>query len=281
MDRYLIYSDKQGFETNKRLSSSDYYLTEEHVYISDMAYLHGHTHYELYFLLSGEQKYFIKNRYYYMQKGDVILVPAEVMHKTTQGMGGSQIVFDFNEFFLSKFLSRRAIALLAPLFKQKLFHPTRENSFNLQKIFREIASAQKKGDEDQIFVNLMRIFNILSESPIVTATDTPNNRSLLDAAVSFVHSHYDTIKGLEDVANALFVSKYYVCHLFTKYMGTSFNNYLTDLRLKKAEQFVANSKSNINEIATLCGFRSTAYFCRVFKQQYGCSPLAYRKNKAD
>ena len=281
MDNYSIYSEKQGFETKKRYSSSDYYLTEERVYISDMTYMHGHTHYELYFLLSGEQKYFIKNRYYDMQEGDVILIPAGTMHKTTQGMGGKRILFDFNEFFLSKFLSKRAIALLEPLFKQKLFHPTRENTFNLQKIFREIANAQRKGDEDQIFVNLMRIFIFLSESPVDAVSDYHNKRSFFDAVVDFVHNHYDTIKGLEDVADALFVSKYYVCHLFTKYMGTSFNNYLTDLRLKKAEQFVAYSNRSINEISTLCGFRTTTYFCRVFKQRYHYSPLVYRKNKAD
>lgn len=264
-------------QQTRKYTSLDYYLSEDRVYVSDMAYAHVHAHYELYFLLSGTQRYFIKNRYYDMQEGDVILVPANTTHQIIQHDKKKQLVFHFTDFFLAKFLNKRAIALLEPLFKQKIFHPTRENVYNLHKLFLSIAQAQKNNDETQIFLDLMRIFTILSDCPIATATEEAGKRSLIDAVIHYIHEHYDTIKGLDDVASALFVSKYYVCHLFTKYMGTSFNNYLTDLRLKKAEQFVAYSKRSIQEIATLCGFSSSTYFCKVFKQKHKMSPIEYRK----
>ena len=270
----------QTQQPRKYTSSLDYYLSEDRVYVSDMTYAHVHAHYELYFLLSDSQRYFIKNRYYDMQEGDVILVPANTTHQVIGRDKNKQLVFHFTDFLLAKFLNKRAFALLEPLFKQKIFHPTRENVFHLHKLFLSIAQAQKSNDEDQVFLALMRIFTILSDCPIATATEDTGKRSLIDAVIHYVHAHYDTIKGLDDVASALFVSKYYVCHLFTKYMGMSFNNYLTDLRLKKAEQFVAYSKRSIQEIATLCGFSSSTYFCKVFKQKHKMSPIEYRKKVA-
>ena len=48
--------------------------------------------------------------------------------------------------------------------------------------------------------------------------------------------------------------------------------YLLDYRLRVADVLLGNSDRSVGEIAEACGFESTAYFCRCFKNHYGVSP---------
>jgi two-component system response regulator YesN len=43
------------------------------------------------------------------------------------------------------------------------------------------------------------------------------------------------------------------------------------------ELLLSNKGGKIGEIAASIGFRNTSYFCRVFKNRYGMTPLQYRK----
>ena len=51
----------------------------------------GHRHYhdvlELYFMEKGSCKYFIDTKVYHVREGDLILIPAGVLHKTNYGLG--------------------------------------------------------------------------------------------------------------------------------------------------------------------------------------------------
>ena len=42
----------------------------------------------------------------------------------------------------------------------------------------------------------------------------------------------------------------------------------------------SEQRLTLTEIATRCGFNSSSYFCKVFKNEKGVSPAAYRKGLA-
>ena len=95
--------------------------------------------------------------------------------------------------------------------------------------------------------------------------------------MQYVETNYENISSLNDVANALFISKFYLCHLFSKHLEVSFNDYLTQILLKNAKHFLRHSNFSISEIALKCGFNSSAYFGAVFKKQFNLTPLQFRK----
>ena len=70
----------------------------------------------------------------------------------------------------------------------------------------------------------------------------------------------------------------YLRKLFKKEMGITPLEYLTDLRMKKAEIMLSSLWTrdySVSEIAELCGFDNALYFSRVFRKRFGCSPTQY------
>ena len=66
--------------------------------------------------------------------------------------------------------------------------------------------------------------------------------------------------------------------LFKKETGLNFNEYLSLLRLKKAEYILKSSDASVAEVAFSCGFNDSNYFCEKFKGVYGLPPLKFRKS---
>jgi len=54
------------------------------------------------------------------------------------------------------------------------------------------------------------------------------------------------------------------------------NDFITHMRILKAEILIRNSDMNISEIVYCIGFTSRSYFSKIFKQKYNCSPKEYK-----
>ena len=73
----------------------------------------------------------------------------------------------------------------------------------------------------------------------------------------------------------------YLRKLFKKEMGVTPLEYMTNLRMKKAETLLVamwGRDYSVAEIGALCGYDDALYFSRVFKKYFGCSPTAFAKN---
>ena len=53
--------------------------------------------------------------------------------------------------------------------------------------------------------------------------------------------------------------------------------YIIGYRLRRACQRLAESNEPITQIAFNCGFGSSSYFAKVFRNAYGRTPVEYRK----
>ncbi|MBK1875442.1 helix-turn-helix domain-containing protein [Pelagicoccus mobilis] len=65
--------------------------------------------------------------------------------------------------------------------------------------------------------------------------------------------------------------------LFKQHTGLSPNQYLLELRIRKAQSLLTNTTLSVQRISEETGFESSFYFSRFFKQRMGLSPLNYRK----
>lgn len=76
------------------------------------------------------------------------------------------------------------------------------------------------------------------------------------------------------------LSRRQIERLFHKYLGRSPARYYLDLRLERARHILFQSELSIIEIGIACGFTSASHFSRCYRELYGCSPLASRKEIA-
>lgn len=79
------------------------------------------------------------------------------------------------------------------------------------------------------------------------------------------------------VRSAFYLSESYFCVIFKKYVGRTFNKYITDFRIEKAKQLLRNPSYKVADIAAKVGFSDINYFVRVFKRYEGLPPNNYRR----
>ena len=108
------------------------------------------------------------------------------------------------------------------------------------------------------------------------------NRSILKTAVDFIDSHYmEEDMSLNKAANAANVSANHFSTLFSQNMGQTFIEYLTNLRMNKAKEYLRCTSMRSSEIAGEIGYKDAHYFSYLFKKTQGMTPSDYRKARED
>lgn len=102
-----------------------------------------------------------------------------------------------------------------------------------------------------------------------------------DRTVALVHDHFEKnlhrkISLTEAAAVACLSVSGFIAH-FKKSTGMTPVEYLTAMRLQRAEGLLIHSDHSVAQIAALCGFENPYYFSNTFKKHKGFSPVAYRK----
>lgn len=100
----------------------------------------------------------------------------------------------------------------------------------------------------------------------------------VQAVLQFIDEHYFEDIGLDIMAEMVELSPNYLSAIFKQTTGSSFIDYLTDLRMKKAKEKLQQLHLSISEVAQAVGYSSSQYFSRVFKNNVGMTPSAYRNN---
>ncbi len=112
----------------------------------------------------------------------------------------------------------------------------------------------------------------------VTATGS----DLIAQAVSYTHKNYaDKDLSLESLCNHFDISQTQFSLLFKREMGTSFLQYLLDIRITAAQELLAHTGQKIYQIAEATGFGDASYFSYCFKQRCGMSPKEYRMQEGE
>lgn len=81
---------------------------------------------------------------------------------------------------------------------------------------------------------------------------------------------------LQDIAQHFGFHPHYLIKLFNDHMGMSPMQYLQEIRLEKAREYLEYTKWSVSEISEKLGW-TNSYFSRLFHQREGMSPSQYRK----
>lgn len=99
----------------------------------------------------------------------------------------------------------------------------------------------------------------------------------------YVRQNYsDPDLNLEGIAKAMRCSKRYLHRVFEQ-DDVTLDKFIWRVRLGQARALLqtdAAYRRTISEIASTCGFRSNAHFCRLFKSEFGQAPSAWRRPEA-
>ena len=99
----------------------------------------------------------------------------------------------------------------------------------------------------------------------------------MKAMMRYIHAHYPDSILIDQLAREAHISKRACFRLFQEKLHMSPVEYIIDYRLRRACQRLAESNEPITQIAFNCGFGSSSYFAKVFRNAYGRTPVEYRK----
>lgn len=90
--------------------------------------------------------------------------------------------------------------------------------------------------------------------------------------LDYMYTHYAEPVTIADIAEAASISRSEAARCFHEYMGCSPVNALIRYRLQTAHRLLHDTSLTVQEISLACGFRSTNYFTRQFRKNYGYTP---------
>jgi AraC-like DNA-binding protein len=130
----------------------------------------------------------------------------------------------------------------------------------------------------------LRIATLLSRLlPIMAGQDAQGveqarQTERIDALDQFLHAHLHRPLALDEIAEHLCMSRRTLTRLVQAHTGSSVMQRLQTFRLIHAAELLSQTPLTLTEIAERTGIPQLSYFCRCFRQHFGCSPTHYRRH---
>ena len=94
----------------------------------------------------------------------------------------------------------------------------------------------------------------------------------------FIMTNYsDCNLSVDMIADRLGYSSNYFARQFKSITGFYVNDYIRQIRIMKAQDFLNNSSMTVNEISKATGFTTPNYFYSIFKKETGMTPASFRE----
>jgi len=242
---------------------------------------HFHDTYELYYLLSGEINYFIENAVYGVKKGDMVLIPHNVIHKTQyqENASSKRILISFSADFISGLLKDDPDILSC--FDQKIISLNKQKMQSAENIMTQLLN-EFAGIYEPNFALVKCLFGQLLILLCRQSRKAPAARNLqfdprIMEIVDYINREYKRDITLKLLSEKFYISTSHLSKLFKSVTGFNYCEYLLNVRIKQAVSMLQNSDLNITEIALKVGYNSSNHFCKSFKAIMGVSPLKYKR----
>lgn len=120
------------------------------------------------------------------------------------------------------------------------------------------------------------IWEIIIECINGSSVQDTNSTNKILLATQYIQKHYNENLSINTLAERYNMSPNYFSSVFKKELNQSTVNYITEIRVKKAMEYLEKSDQSVVEIAQKVGYEDSQYFFRVFKKATGITPLQYR-----
>lgn len=249
---------------------------------------HWHEEVQFTYVLEGSMITTAQGTDYILRPGDGFFINSNLSHTTRPTSADS-----------ARYLSLNVKPSLLTLFhgsvvEQKYFLPYVNHPY-----FQFVHLTPDTLWQEQTLNDMLFLFDILQEKPFGFELDAYSYllriwRSLLDhldtepeqqpfverkeaqQILAFLREHYPESITLDQISSRIHMSEGECCRLFKSTYGCSIFTYLTDYRLQESILLLSDRSLSVSRIAELCGFNSTSYYIKRFREKVGVSPLQYR-----
>lgn len=252
---------------------------------------HTHLSFELYYLLSGTQKFFIQHTVYSMKPFDLALIVPGTLHRTSyyQPSTHERILVIFEPSCVEAIMDSFSSIIKENFTRNPILTIPESMRNDVGRLFTRLFMEYEKKDEfshyllphylGELLMLLTRFRRSEKEPSFVSPPSKSSQDQAIERAAYYISQNYGQCITLENAAGIANLSSTYFSKKFKEVTGFGFKEYLNSIRLQKASELLMNTENSITEIAFLCGFESSNYFGDLFYKSNGLSPRSWRKQQ--
>lgn len=246
---------------------------------------HTHEYFEIFVLFSGTIRHHINGHSYLMRKGDACLIRPSDLHFFEESDDPEHPVAA--NFLLKSDYAARLLQILGVESPEQLIGGTEPLDFHISSSFAAVlernclyiqspAPATHTPSDLQVCKSMvMELFCNFVQSKIIKRDY--NYPQWLQGLIVSLQDPDNFNKKIEGLLDNIPYSYSYVQKQFKKYMGSTIIAYLNTVKLSRAKELLRNTQMPVAELSVYLGFDSTAHLNHLFKESFGITPIAFRK----
>lgn len=229
--------------------------------------------YLIHYVLGGNGYYKVGGHTYRLGEGDAFLIcPDELIYYEADRKNPWVYTWiGFQGVKIEEYLKRTS------LLDTPVFHYGQDDRIRLchEKMFE---ANQLPANRDLIMNSILYEYLFLLARKFPKDQISPGEKQAVyvEEALRYLESRYDQEVSIQSIADRLGLDRSYLHRLFKSATGFSPQEYLLDLRIRKACDLLQRTELSVSIIALSVGYEDTLYFSRLFKKKKGCSPTRYR-----
>ena len=244
---------------------------------------HTHDDYlELFFVYSGTGQYMVDGKYYDIQKGDVVICNAGILHGKSAEFAQNVRSYSIGVTSLSLHdLPDNWIAPrdALPVLSCGMLSDQIGEMFRLAYL---LSSDEKNlsGICNCIALSLVLLIHelLLSRCRHKSIHTRPSASATADRVRRYLDQHYRESLTLAAIGRTLNISEYYLSHIFKDAFGIPPMQYVMKRRIGKAQNLLMDTDMPIGDIADYLGFSSISHLNTMFSKYVGIPPGKYRQS---
>lgn len=242
---------------------------------------HWHKSIELLYVLSGSIQIQCHNVQYHLHEDDIILINMFDVHTLSSPqceLLSLKIDISTLDPQIYRFSEKRFDCNSSTELDKTKFGP-------LKRVLALIIKSNATPDKNIEILNKSYIYQLIY---ILTtyfkvedssySKDIIKNSERIQNILHYISENYADKISLNTLADNLYLSVPYLSKIFKEFIGLSFSEYLTDIRLSHAANDLVNPNFKIQYVAEKNGFSNTRSFATAFKNKYNSLPSKYRKD---
>jgi len=268
------------------LSTDDLFIVLNHPSAKFDYPIHHHSDFEINLVLDTYGKRVVGDSEEEFTNLDLVMIGPNIPH-AWQGEiveGNHVVTIQFSDKLLNfPMLEKRLFSRI----KELLLEAHRGIAFS-EKTMKEMKDKILRLTKMQGFQTVLEFFSILHELSIsdrrVLMSNHFDTESLVRTSKSrriakvcdYIEKNYENPLRLGEVAELVNMSESAFSHFFKKKTRCTFIDYVTNIRIARACQMLAETTHSVAEICYACGFNNLSNFIRIFKKKKGSTPSEYR-----
>lgn len=250
---------------------------------------HYHDFHKILIFIKGEVDYSIEGRSYSLRPGDIVFVPAGEVHRPIIHSGNEyeRIIIYISKDYLYKYRTpEESLSQCLEEAHKKQSHVLRVPAFSNSRLGQIVSELEKSIDSTEfanelyhrtLFLEFMIQLNRIAIRNGIEFLDTISNNRKIIEIIDYINEHLTEDLNIDALADAFFLSRYYLMHNFKEETGYTIGNYITTKRLLMARDLI-ESGTPITNACYECGFHNYSTFSRAYRKHFTNSP---RKNATD